>query len=831
MTYDNAFKIGEHIDLFTPTTTKGKYICPICGGDDFSISKDGQKYNCYNSGGECNKEIFKWVGERKGLSIHKAKKDEIKTYSPPKDPIVIATTVDYKSPVTEMIAEYENEASLKKYAMWLNYPGGNKVKRVLTTKRKDGKEKREKNFYGYENGSDKSKITKIWEPYHLELFSQATGKWILKTEGEKACDYALDKGLISTCILGSKATDIDHIIRLCERVKQYQIKGIIYITDNDKQGLDKAIKTRDIVASQGIPFIIFPISYLFPEVPEHGDFEEYSKHTKLSPEAIKTNIELTVGANLEELLNIDNSIVTTDLQGKLNATYNRHGIGENDFPSIMRQFIDEFSKPIYTEAGYRGKIAEFCSQYPIQATMLEKAIKARKELDNQIIDIEELSPRVDDLLKIPHESLDLKRVLGVLYGSMLEQEALNLPTNPMALFTILLPVIGGAIGTRRSVVLQDNPKYRQPCILRTAIVADSGKKKTPTTMTIIKPLKDKNLEAYKQYKDELREYQENELLPKDARANLPEPKMIRYMVKDSTIDGLLLAHQENPKGFLCFCDELSGYFERQNKFYSGDDVARELELYDGGQVIKTRANKDSNIFIEKTAISVTGTIQWSALEKIFNNGDDSRGISARWFFWGGELPKEYLPDHFVDSGLSELLGHVIDEITKLDETDLIVPSEVYPIFKNAQRKLIDIKETLPTEQLRAKYSKGEGAILRVAGILHTWHYILNTELAPPSPLIITEEIMKLAIEVVFYYLRQFEYVAIKCQKNFMDARLVKILELVAKKGEVTASNIRMFIRDFKDTPATEIDELLLLLIENDKLVRIPTKRGVKVKIK
>jgi len=303
------------------------------------------------------------------------------------------------------------------------------------------------------------------------------------------------------------------------------------------------------------------------------------------------------------------------------------------------------------------------------------------------------------------------------------------------------------------------------------------------------------------------------------------------MVKDSTIDGLLLAHQENPKGFLCFCDELSGYFERQNKFYSGDDVARELELYDGGQVIKTRANKDSNIFIEKTAISVTGTIQWSALEKIFNNGDDSRGISARWFFWGGELPKEYLPDHFVDSGLSELLGHVIDEITKLDETDLIVPSEVYPIFKNAQRKLIDIKETLPTEQLRAKYSKGEGAILRVAGILHTWHYILNTELAPPSPLIITEEIMKLAIEVVFYYLRQFEYVAIKCQKNFKDARLVKILELVAKKGEVTASNIRMFIRDFKDTPATEIDELLLLLIENDKLVRIPTKRGVKVKIK
>lgn len=831
MTYSNAFRIGEHLDLFTPTNTKGKYICPICGGNDLSIAPDGIKYNCYNSGGEDNSAIAKWVSEQKGLSTHKPQRQEHnKVYSAPKDPIIIATTKDYQSPVTEIIAEYENEASLKKYAMWLNYPGGNKVKRVLTTKRKDGKEKREKNFYGYENGSDKSKITKIWEPYHLELFSQATGKWILKTEGEKACDYALDKGLISTCILGSKATDIDHIIRLCERIKEYQIKGIIYIADNDKQGLDKAIKTREIVASQGIPFIILPITYLYPEVPEHGDFEEYSKHTKLSPSAIKTNIELTVGANLEELLNIRNSIVTTELQSKLNATYNRHGIGENDFPSIMRQFIDEYSKPIYTEADYKGKIAEFCSQYPIQATMLEKAIKARKEQENQVIDIEELSPRVDDLLKIPHETLDLKKILGDFFGLMFEQEALNLPTNPMALFTILLATLGGAIGTRRSVVLQDNPKYRQPCILRTAIVADSGKKKTPTTMTIIKALKDKNVEAYDRYQDELREYEEDQQLPSDKQANLPMPTLTRYMIEDSTIDGLLLAHKENPKGFLCFCDELSGYFERLNKFYSGDDIARELQLYDGGQIIKTRASKDNNIFLKKTAVSILGTIQWSVLEKIFNNFQDARGISARWFFWGGELPKEYLPDSFIDTGLSELLRHVIDEITKLEESDLVVPTELYPIFKNAQRKLIDIKETLPTEQLRAKYSKGEGAILRVAGILHTWHYVLNTGYVD-SPTVINERIMKLAIEVVFYYLRQFEYVATKCQKDFMDARLVKILELVAKKGEVTASQVKRFIWEFKNLPTTEIDELLLLLIENEKLIRVPTNKGVKVRIK
>lgn len=835
MTYNNAFKIGEHLDLFTPTKTKGKYICPICGGDDLSIAKDGEKYNCYNSNGECNKEICKWVYERKGLSTHKAKKKEIKTYSPPKDPIILATTKDYKSPVTQIIAEYETEASRKQYTIWLNYPGGNRVKRVVTTKTKDGKQKREKNFYGYEKGSDKAKITTIWEPYHLELFSQATGKWITGGEGEKSADETLHQGLISTCVLGSKATDYDHITRLCERIKEHGIKGIIYIADNDKQGLEKAIKMRDIVTSHGIPFIILPISYLFPEVPEHGDFAEYSKHTTLSPEAIKHNIELTVMANLEELLNIGNSIVTTDKKDNLNKTYNNpHGVGENDFPTIIHQFIDECSKPIYTEAGYRGKIAEFCSQYPVSPVILERAIKAKKEQDSQVNDIEELSPRVNDLLKIPRETLDLKKILGDYYGLAIEQEALNLPTNPMALFTILLAVLSGTIGTRLRVVLQDNPSYNQPCILRTAIVADSGKKKSPTTMAVVKALKDKNLEAYKQYKLEKSEYELNEQLPKDAQSKLPLPVLKRYLVQDSTIDGIYAVHEENPQGFLCYVDELSGYFERQNKFQKGDDIARDLELYDGGQIIKTRANKDSTLFLEKTAVSVTGGIQWSALEKILNSSQDSRGISARWLFWGGDLPKEYLPDTFEDSGLREIIRHFIDEVTGSDfpHTDLLVPTEVYKVFAKAQRKLVDLKDKLPNDTLRAKYSKGEGEILRVAGILQTWHYVMDTELKPESLTVITKEIMELAIEVVFYYLRQFEYVVTKCQDNVMDSRLVKILELVAKKPDgITASRLKDLDRGLKKLPTSELENLLLLLIENGDLIKIDTHIGLKVKMK
>ena len=302
MTQEHVFRIGDHTDLFTPTSTKGKYICPICGGNDFSIAPDGEKYNCYNSGGECNKDVFKWVGDQKGLFKGKTRQS-FAVPSQPKEPITLATLVDTQSFVSsDLINHYRTELTLSDYEFWLNYPHGNKVKRVVTTTQKDGKRKREKSFYAYEKDNDKSKVTTVWDPYHVELFSQAKDKWILAHEGEKATDSAIEKGLISTCLLGSKATDKDFIKRLCERIKQYEIKGIIYISDNDKQGKDKANKLAYQVADNGVKILILPVNLLHKDIPDKGDFWEYSKLTNLSPTALKTNIELTVSNNLDNLL-------------------------------------------------------------------------------------------------------------------------------------------------------------------------------------------------------------------------------------------------------------------------------------------------------------------------------------------------------------------------------------------------------------------------------------------------------------------------------------------------------------------------------------------------
>jgi len=84
-----------------------------------------------------------------------------------------------------------------------------------------------------------------WLPYHLQLFPQANGKWILVLEGEKPCDYALNDGYISTSIIGAHSnskSDFTVFNRLFDEAVANGIKGLVYIADHDEAGIKKAIK-------------------------------------------------------------------------------------------------------------------------------------------------------------------------------------------------------------------------------------------------------------------------------------------------------------------------------------------------------------------------------------------------------------------------------------------------------------------------------------------------------------------------------------------------------------------------------------------------------------
>ena len=47
---NGAFDVRNYLDNLTPTKEKGKYICPVCGGNDLSINLKTGAYSCFSTG-------------------------------------------------------------------------------------------------------------------------------------------------------------------------------------------------------------------------------------------------------------------------------------------------------------------------------------------------------------------------------------------------------------------------------------------------------------------------------------------------------------------------------------------------------------------------------------------------------------------------------------------------------------------------------------------------------------------------------------------------------------------------------------------------------------
>ena len=43
-----AFSILDHLAKLEPSDHSGKFICPACGGNDFSVNEGNGAYNCFN---------------------------------------------------------------------------------------------------------------------------------------------------------------------------------------------------------------------------------------------------------------------------------------------------------------------------------------------------------------------------------------------------------------------------------------------------------------------------------------------------------------------------------------------------------------------------------------------------------------------------------------------------------------------------------------------------------------------------------------------------------------------------------------------------------------
>jgi hypothetical protein len=200
----------------------------------------------------------------------------------------------------------------------------------------------------------------------------------------------------------------------------------------------------------------------------------------------------------------------------------------------------------------------------------------------------------------------------------------------------MLSTLAACIGSSRSLYLKRN--YHQPATLWTATIAEPSTGKSPgweagtaPALTIECSIHATAAQELDRYKQALAEHRQALAAGTAAASDGPaKPKPAgQFVVTDITMESLVDVHQTNAK-LLLSCDELAGWLKRMDQYRPGADCEQWLSIYNGGSVSVNRKTDGYRVWLPRTSISVTGTIQPAvAQELLFSERFIGNGFAAR----------------------------------------------------------------------------------------------------------------------------------------------------------------------------------------------------------
>ena len=476
----------------------------------------------------------------------------------------------------------------------------------------------------------------------------------------------------------------------------------------------------------------------------------------------------------------------------------------------LRDRILEIYKRSDSEAEYQEAILDLIKSSghsPQGVEKLRKTIESDLDFDLEKV---EASAGLSNLLKNHAQELNPSHYLWGDRGRLalaMSTTAAAMPTAVAFIFSSFIAASGSRIGTSSRVIIKPSGKYKQPCIFWIAVVARSGKLKTPAQLIAVDPLTTLEIESKKAYEASLKTYEkeikhcrENNLEPPNA----PEPRK-RYMTKDATLESLERIHAGNPRGILYYRDELAGMFKSQNVFKPsgrGADQEAELDQWNGTPSIVDRKEREN--CLGRTAISRTGSIQYEVLQKHAGDHEDYNGSLARWLFCAVKAPDRYIDfNDEPDTGISELLEALYRNLELLPERDYLIDKDAQAAFKVWQHSLVDLEKAESHPGLQLVYPKIEAYTTRLALWLHCVNATLAGELPAPS---IPGTTMAKAIDLASFFLGQAKLVyAVNSPQSGLTGRLLKLYQFAEGKIQgVTPSSIKANSRTFRGTSTSDI---------------------------
>ncbi len=275
------FDIRNFIARLTPAKVKNRYICPVCSGNNLTISPKTGEYQCWN-GCPC-KEIREAVSPLCGnpSELSSTATPTSRYYSRQDQPPTPAPIPEGNIELAKLPEPVEYPAHQKR-GEWtvIEYPYSDTQSVRRTEKPNPEKPKGyEKKTIPYHINAEGELISgkgdAAWNPYRLEEVSvHSSTKWVLGVEGESCVEAARFLKLVGFTLQGSTWTDGD-LTRAMLQIKSTGARGIAYYPDHDETGKKKARAMATAAAKAQVPFIQIDPILLWSDCPEKGDIADW----------------------------------------------------------------------------------------------------------------------------------------------------------------------------------------------------------------------------------------------------------------------------------------------------------------------------------------------------------------------------------------------------------------------------------------------------------------------------------------------------------------------------------------------------------------------------
>jgi hypothetical protein len=409
--------------------------------------------------------------------------------------------------------------------------------------------------------------------------------------------------------------------------------------------------------------------------------------------------------------------------------------------------------------------------------------------------------------------------------SFIAEAADSLDSDPSFVALPALAAVASAIGSSRCIRLKKD--WREPAIIWTATVGESGTLKTPAiklaTVFHHRRQRDemkRHIAALAEHADAMKTWK---AVPKNKRDDEPAtPLPCNHIIcSDITVEGLADRLMDNQRGLLVCVDELSGLFARFDRYAKGGggDIQHYLSMFSGASLKIDRKTGDrKTIYVPHPAVSIAGGIQPGILRRVFSAEYFDCGLPARLLLAMPDTRPAKWSEREIGDGTWNATQRMMDELFAFQgesETDgNHRPMDVI-LSDDAQERFIDYvnqhaeRAGEMTGADAAAWSKLKGYAARFALIFHCVRQA-GGESVEPSTADLADVENGIALADWFWGETKKIYGAFSESAEEKERR--QLLELVRRLGgKVTARDLQKHCRKFK---TSEDAELALISLAN-----------------